>query len=98
MLYDITSLNFTSRCKIQRSNQDINTSIRNTFRLSSIDCGMNIFNGLACLDGTVKLGYNDQGYYEFTFIMNKQNCAFWSQMTTYYKNFHGYNEQMLAVP
>ena len=45
--------------------------------------------------GTVKLGYNDHGYNEFTFITNEKNCAFWSQMTTYYINFHGYNESRL---
>ncbi len=38
---------------------------------------------------TVKLGYNDHGYYEFAFITNKIDCSVWSQMTLNYINFHG---------
>jgi len=31
---------------------------------------------------TVKLGYNDHGYNEFTFIANKTVPIFWSKMTS----------------
>jgi len=35
-------------------------------------------------------GYNDHGYNEFTFITNKILPNFWSKMTSYYLNVHGY--------
>ncbi len=44
---------------------------------------------------TVKLGYNDHGYNEFTVITNKIMSHFWSQMTGYKDIFHGYNESRL---
>ncbi len=44
---------------------------------------------------TVKLGYNDHGYNEFTLITNKIMSHFWSQMTGYKDSFHGYNESRL---
>ncbi len=33
-----------------------------------------------CILGTVKLGYNDHGYNEFTFITNRKLCQYWSQI------------------
>jgi len=47
---------------------------------------------------TVKLGYNDHGYNEFTIKTNKIMSHFWSQMTGYKDWFHGYNEHLLMVP
>ncbi len=44
---------------------------------------------------TVKLGYNNNGYNEFTIIMNKIMSHFWSQMTGYKDIFQGYNESRL---
>jgi len=42
---------------------------------------------------TVKLGYNDHGYSEFTAITKDKSWNFWSQMATLvHKNPHGYNE------
>ncbi len=46
-------------------------------------------------DNTVKLGYNDHGYNEFTLIPNKITSHLWSQMTGYKDIFHGYNESRL---
>ena len=53
---------------------------------------------------TVKLGYNDHGYNEFTAITNEKSSHFWFQTTNYYVNFHGYianhgyNEHLMLVP
>jgi len=44
---------------------------------------------------TIKLGYNDHGYNEFTLIRNKMMSHFGSQMTGYKDSFHGYNESRL---
>jgi hypothetical protein len=44
---------------------------------------------------TIKVGYNNQGYFELSFITNKNNYAFWSQMTLNYVNFLSYNESLL---
>ncbi len=52
---------------------------------------------------TVKHGYNDHGYNEFTFITNNLLLNFWSQMRSYYINLtvitnHCYNEHFWLVP
>ncbi len=44
---------------------------------------------------TVKHGYNDHGFNEFTLITNKIMSHFWSQMTGYKDIFQGYNESRL---
>jgi hypothetical protein len=44
---------------------------------------------------TVKLGYNDHGYNEFTAITNKIFRKFWSQMVTLLlkaSQLHSYND------
>ncbi len=49
-------------------------------------------------NNTVKLGYNDHGYNEFTLITSKIMSHFWSQMMGYKDSFHDYNEHILMVP
>jgi hypothetical protein len=50
-------------------------------------------------DYIVKLGFKDQGYAKFTFIMNKILLYFWSLIKHYSLNFHvitnhGHNEHI----
>ncbi len=49
---------------------------------------------LPCLC-TVKLGYNSHDYNEFKFTMIRILSHFWSQMTIYNVNVHGYSESRL---
>ncbi len=46
----------------------------------------------------IKLGFNDHGYYEFTFETSKIFCLFLSQMNLHNIDFHGHSEQILVVP
>jgi len=73
---EIKNVSWYKQQKIFVTLPDILISVRRINLRYNISCFMK-YN-----KGTVKLGYNEHGYNEYTAITNKSYCYFWSQMAT----------------